>query len=217
MKPLAPSAVGTSVFRELSGPEAAAVFAHDLEEAIIKLLATDEFKDRAEFMLLRSGRFGSGACFPVVEMTGQIKIKVYASVESARSKERLPEPWVQDIDVKTGEVPNGAEPMLPDNSPVAVATMKVDRKIGVDIPTSVDKVRTEAGIAPMVPQRDNNGTIVNTPIGGVKKLTHAERLAKAREAKKKRQEEMKKAEMDAAARERLAQEQEARGDGGDAA
>ena len=74
------SAAGIPTFRELTGDETSEILAHDLEQAIINLLATGEFKRRAKDMFLKTGKFGLGACYPVFVMTGQLQIKVYASV-----------------------------------------------------------------------------------------------------------------------------------------
>ena len=198
------SAVGQHVFRELSGPEAAQVFAHDLEQAIIDMLATDEFKQKAIECFEKSGRFGSGKCFPVVFMRANMVIKVFASVESARSKEKMPAPFAVDVNLQAGE-------MKPDTEEITEAEVTISRVAGLSVENAVDKVRLETGLVPLVPTRNPDGMIVNAP------GKHSERALdyEARFAKSKATVLRKKAEQEAlllseAERERVLQENEAR-------
>lgn len=116
------SAVGVNVFRELDGNEYALVVAHDIEQGFINMLATDELKEKILEWLVKTGRFGTGACYPVVMMGGTLHFKVYASVESARSKEKMPAPFTLVMpeivvgEMKT-EIPHKTDcPQYPDPS-----------------------------------------------------------------------------------------------------
>lgn len=116
------SVIGTNVFRELDGNEYALVVAHDIEQGFINMLATDEFKEKILEWLVKTGRFGAGACYPVVMMGGTLHFKVYASVESARSKEKMPAPFTLVMpeitagEMKT-EIPHKPDcPQYPDPS-----------------------------------------------------------------------------------------------------
>lgn len=150
------SVVGSIPFREISGEEEALIVAHDIEQAFIDMLATGEFRERVIDWLTKTGRFGTGACFPVVFMKGVIQFKVYASVESARSNEKMPPPFTVSIEGETGE-------RKPDTELITEATVDVSRVTGVDVNTAVDKARIEAGIVPLVPVRTADGAIKNGP------------------------------------------------------
>lgn len=200
-----PSVVGTNVFRELDGLECAEIFAHDLEQAIINMLATGEFHEKVMDWFSKTGRFNVGACYPVVFMQGKLRIKVYASVESARSMERMPPELGLTIEgIETGE-------RKPDTELVTEAEVAISRGIGTEPANSVDRARLEVGLVPLVPARTNEGAVVNKP------GKHAERAAGYQErfAKSKTTVEAKRLAKEAEAqteaeRERAAQESEAR-------
>lgn len=151
------TAANVPIFRELESAELAEIFAHDLEQAIISLLATEEFKQNCIDWFLKSGRFGSGACFPVVFAEFKGRVKVYASVEAAQSKERMPAPFTLDIAVQTGTSP------YPTDLIHEAENVEVQRVVGIDVNTAVDRARIEVGIPPLVPQRTPDGSIVNQP------------------------------------------------------
>lgn len=200
-----PSISGQAVFRELSGAEMSDVLAHDLEQSIINMLASGEFKKRAKDMFLRTGKFGLGACFPVVIVEGQLRIKVFTSVESYRSNEKLPAPFGVDVNLQTGE-------MREDTEKVCEATTNVNRVIGTDVSTAVDKVRKEVGLDVLVPTRDHAGYIVNTATESEKrKADYAARLETRRATIAARKAAQEAEAANEAERERIAKEQEARG------
>lgn len=183
MKPL-PSTAGSPVFRELNGSEAAEIFAHDLEQSIIDLLATQEFKKKALELFEKTGKFGAGAAYPVVIMVGQLRIKVYTSVEAARSREAMPPVRTHAIDLSTGE-PG------PDSVEVITSDAKVSRVIGTDVTNAVDKARKEVGITPLIPKRDGHGVVVNSPDEHeVRKVDYDDRLTKTRAKAKENREKM---------------------------
>lgn len=177
------SAIGVSIFRELDGSEMAAIFAHDLEQAIINMLATDEFKQKAIEAFLKTGRFGAGACYPVVVMQGRLQVKVYASVESYRSKEKMPPPFELVLpEIQTGEMKTEIAhwidcPVNTLNDPAAECTcdarsatelvteaeVTTSRVIGESPANAVDRARVEVGIVPLTPQRTAEGAVVNLP------------------------------------------------------
>lgn len=171
------SVVGVSVFRELEGIEASQIFAHDLEQAIINMLATDEFKEKCMEWFAKTGRFGSGKCFPVVVMRASLVAKVYTSVESARSKESMPPPFqLISPDIQTGEmlpeIPHKPDCVTPTDCEcgarsatelVTEAEVTVSRIVGLDTATACDRVRLEVGIVPLVPTRNSDGMVVNAP------------------------------------------------------
>lgn len=199
------SIANTPIFRELSGDEASSVFAHDLEQAIINMLASGEFKRRAKAMFLKTGKFGLGACYPVVIVEGQVKIKVFTSVESYRSNEKLPEPFDVQIAVEDGE-------MLPDTEPVCSATTNVNRTIGVSTDNAVDRVRKEVGLDVLVPARNEHGYIENSPQQAeTRKLDYEARLETRKATIAKRDAEREAEMANEEERERIAREAEARG------
>lgn len=202
------SVAGVNVFRELDGSEAATIFAHDLEQAIIDMLATDEFKERAKQMFLKSGRFGTGACFPVVFMEGKLRIKVFASVESARSKEKMPPAFEVDVNLQTGE-------KQPDSEEVAEAGVMIQRVVGARIETAVDKARLEVGLTPLVPTRTTEGFVVNAPGNHQsRKDNYEERFRKSKETVERKKAEREAAAMTEAEREHVLKEGEARNQDG---
>jgi len=150
-----PSTAGIPIFRELDGIEAAEIFAHDLEQAIIDLLATGEFKQKALDLFEKSGKFGAGAAYPVVIMIANMRIKVYTSVEAARSKEKMPPPQSHSLVIETGK--HG-----PDSEEVITSDVQISRIIGTDTSNAVDRARKEVGITPKVPKKDNQGIVVNS-------------------------------------------------------
>lgn len=155
MKPV-PSTASVPIFRELSGDECAEIFAHDLEQSIIDLLATQEFKKKALELFGKTGKFGAGAAYPVVIMIGQLRVKVYTSIEAARSREAMPPVRSHAIDIVAGE-------MQPDSQEVITSDRQITRVIGTDVSNAVDKARKEVGITPLVPKRDGQGLVVNSP------------------------------------------------------
>lgn len=171
------SVIGTHVFRELDGAECAQIFAHDLEQAIINMLATDEFKEKCMEWFTMTGRFGAGACYPVVFMQGKMSVKVYASVESARSKEKMPPPFTLEVPViqageTLAEIQHRADCSSPDDCEcgarsaselVTEAEVTISRAVGLSTENAVDKARLEVGIVPLVPTRHESGAIINAP------------------------------------------------------
>lgn len=181
MKP-APSTASVPIFRELNGSEAAEIFAHDLEQSILDLLATQEFKKKALELFEKTGKFGAGAAYPVVIMVGQLRVKVYTSIEAARSHEAMPPVRTHAIDISTGE-------MQPESEEVITSDVKVSRVIGTDVSNAVDKARKEVGITPLVPKRDGHGVVVNLPDEHeARAADYADRLEKThRKAKENRE------------------------------
>lgn len=150
------SSVGLAVFRELSGEEQAVVDAHTIEQSLIDWLATGEFRDQVIQWLTKTGRYGAGACYPVVYFKGTLQFKVFASVESARSNERMPPPYTLNIEGEAGE-------RKPDTEQIAEGETTVSRVIGASTENAVDKIRLEAGLVPLVPTRSDTGGVVNKP------------------------------------------------------
>lgn len=198
------SAAGVPTFRELTGDEMADILAHDLEQAIINMLATKEFFNRAKAMFLRTGKFGLGACYPVVLVNGQVEIKVFTSVESYRSNEKLPEPFKVDVALETGQ-------MLEDSERVCGATTNIVRTVGVDTSTAVDRVRKEVGLEVLIPARNQGGYIVNSPTQSENRTAdYQARLETRRETLAKRAEDAANQIAGEQERERIAKEAEAR-------
>lgn len=234
------SAIGVNVFRELEGGEAAQIFAHDLEQAIINMLATDEFKEQCMDWFAKTGRFGSGKCFPVVQMQARMIVKVFTSVESARSKETMPPPFqlISPV-IQTGEmlmeIEHKPDCTTPDDCEcgarsaaelVTEAEVPISRVVGVDTSTACDRARLEVGIVPLVPTRNSDGMVVNAPgkhleraqgyadrgekQSETKRLQRAELLAKAKAKVAERRAMREAAEQSEVERLRVAQENEAR-------
>jgi|ERR1700720_497908 len=198
------SVIGRPIFREMDGAEYSEVCAHDLEEMIIKMLASGEFKQKAKDLFLRSGRFGLGACFPVVHMTGQVHIKVYTSIEAERSKEKLPAPFTVDLDIQAGELREDSQLITTGHGPV-------ERTIGTEVSNAVDKVRREVGLVSLVPERNKDGYIVNSPVAAeIKTADYKARVEKRRETMARQKAEKEAAQANEAERERIAKESEAR-------
>ncbi len=169
-----PSTANVPVFRELNGNEAATIFAHDLEEAVIDLLASGEFRKKALDLFEKTGRFGAGAAYPVVVMVANMRIKVYTSIEAARSKEAMPPARSHLLEIQTGE-------LRPDSEEVITQDTQISRVIGTDISNAVDKARKEVGITPLIPKRDGQGIVVNSPDEHeARKADYADRLTKTR-------------------------------------
>lgn len=184
------SVIGQNIFRELSGPEELLIVAHDIEQAFLDMLATGEFKQKVVDWLEKTGRFGAGACYPVVAMRGVHHFKVFASVESARSKEKMPPPFTLEMpETVVGE-------MLPNTELITEADVTIQRMVGFDTSTAVDRVRLETGQVPLVPTRTETGAVVNAP------GKHSERAAGYQErfAKSKATVLRKKAERELAAK-----------------
>lgn len=190
MKPVA-STAGSPVFRELDGSEAAEIFAHDLEQSVIDLLATGEFRKKALELFEKTGKFGAGAAYPVVIMVGQLRVKVYTSVEAARSREAMPPVRTHAIDIVAGE-------MRPDAEEVITSDVKVSRVIGTEVGNAVDKARKEVGITPLIPKRDGQGLVVNSPDEhAARKVDYDDRLKKARQTMKENREKLGHIDADA--------------------
>lgn len=169
------SAAGSPIFREISGDEEVLIVAHDIEQAFIDMLATGEFKERVIDWLTKTGRFGAGACFPVVFMKGVIQFKVFASVESARSNEKMPPPFTIAIEGEVGE-------RKPATELITEASVDVSRVIGTSTENAVDKARIEASIVPLVPTRTSEGAVVNAPgKHAARKADYDARFAKSKQ------------------------------------
>jgi hypothetical protein len=198
------SAVGVSIFRELAGDEEALIVAHDIEQAFIDMLATGEFKQKVIEWLEKTGRFGAGACYPVVYMQGILKFKVFASVESARSKEKMPAPFSVTVEAEAGE-------RRPDTEQITEAEVTISRVIGTSTENAVDKARLEASIVPLVPVRTQDGAVVNAPgKHAQRKEDYDARFAKSKDTVLRKKAEAEAAAMTEAERERVVQESEAR-------
>jgi hypothetical protein len=152
-----PSVVGTRVFRELDGPEASVVFANDLIERLHMLIDDPRFREAAENMFIKTGRFGTGACFPVVKVSGPLSVKVFTSLEAYRSNEKLPAPFDVNVDLQAGQE-------AADQLPVVSATMRVNREIGTKVANAVDAVRLDAGLEVLAPARDETGYVKNVEV-----------------------------------------------------
>lgn len=152
-----PSAVGSRIFRELDGAEAAAVFANDIIERLHRLIDDSRFREAAEKMFIQTGRFNAGACFPVVKVNGQLAVKVFTSLEAYRSNEKLPAPFEVGIDLRAGD--EGDDPQR-----VVGATMTIDREIGTATENAVDAVRLDAGLEVLAPMRNEAGYVENKEV-----------------------------------------------------
>ncbi len=218
------SAIGVNVFRELEGIEASQIFAHDLEQAIINMLATDEFKEKCMEWFSKTGRFGSGKCFPVVQMQARMVVKVFTSVESARSKENMPPPFqLISPEIRTGEMlpeiehKPSCETVTGDGPDctcdarsatelVTEAEVTVNRVVGFSVENAVDKARIEVGIQPLVPTRNADGMILNLPGKHAERAQgYAERGEKQSETKR-----LQRAELLANAKAKVAERRAAR-------
>lgn len=171
-----PSAVGTRVFREPDGPESAAIFANDIIERLHTLIDDPRFREAAEQMFIKTGRFGTGACFPVAKISGPLAVKVFTSLEAYRSNEKLPAPFEVAVDLQAGE--DGPDPLS-----VVSATMRVSRELGTSVETSVDKARLDAGLEVLAPVRNEAGYVENREVPESQSNPKS-RKAKARGAQK---------------------------------
>lgn len=179
-----PSTAGVPIFRELSGPEYAEINAHDFEQAILDLLATGEFKRKVFEFFEKTGKFNAGAAYPVVVMMANLRIKVYTSVEAARSKEKMPPPQSHTLAIQTGE-------MRPDSEEVITSDVQISRVIGTDTSNAVDRVRKEVGITPKVPKKDNQGIVVNsTDEHEARAADYKDRMAKTHAKTKENREKL---------------------------
>jgi hypothetical protein len=172
----APSVIGTRPFRELSGPEMAAANVQDIIDRLDRMIHDPLFRERAEEMFIKSGRFGPGACYPVVEVKGVLGFKVYTSLEAYRSKEKLPAPFEVPVDLKVGEHGDDPQGLLSGN-------IKVNREIGVSVETAVDKVRLDAGLEVLAPARNESGYVEN------KEAPESQSNPRSRKAKARKGEE----------------------------
>lgn len=198
------SIAGTPVHREIEGWEEIEIVVHDIEQGFIDMLATDGFKESLREALRKSGRFGSGTCFPVVYFKGHLQFKVFTSVESALSKEKMPPPFTVEIEANAGA-------MRPDSIEIAAAEVDVQRVTGLDVATAGDKARLEVGLTPLVPQRTSEGAIVNAPGKHEQRAAdYEQRFAKSKATVLAKKEAIAAAEMSEEERERLAKEGEAR-------
>lgn len=198
------SSVGVAIFRELTGEEESLVVAHDIEQALIDWLATGEFKAQVLEWLKKTGKFGAGACYPVVYMKGVLQFKVFASVESARSNERMPPPFTLSIEGEAGE-------RKPDTELIAEGESQMSRVTGTSTDNAVDRVRLETNQTPLAPARTAEGGVVNKPSKHAERAEdYQQRFAKSKQTvlnKKAAAETEKQTE---AERERSLQEAEAR-------
>lgn len=183
MKPLA-STAGNPIFRELSGDECAEIFAHDLEQSVIDLLATGEFRKKALDLFEKTGKFGAGAAYPVVIMVANMRVKVYTSIEAAQSREAMPPPRAHMLEIQVGE-------LREDSEEVITSDRQVTRIIGTDVSNAVDKARKEVGITPLIPKRDGQGVVVNSPDEHeARRVDYKDRLSRTKAKAKENREKL---------------------------
>lgn len=164
------SVVGSRIFRELDGAECAAVNTQDIIDRLDRMIHDPLFREKVEEMFIKTGRFGAGACFPVLKIGGVLTFKVYSSLEAYRSKEKLPAPFDVAVNLQAGED-------HADQEPVIGGTIKVEREVGTEIANAVDAVRLDAGLEVLAPVRDQSGYVKN------KEVPESESNPKSRKAK----------------------------------
>ena len=104
--------------------------------------------------------------------------------------------------------------MLPDAERIVDAHGTIRRTVGTEIGNAVDKVRKEVGLDVLVPARNETGYVVNSATQAeTRKADYAARLETRRETIAKRDAEIQAQLAGEQERERIAKEQEARGDG----
>jgi hypothetical protein len=176
MKNEIPSVVGNRVFRELDGVECAAINTQDIIDRLDRMIHDPLFREKVEEMFIKTGRFGPGACFPVLKVYGPLTFKVYSSLEAYRSNEKLPAPFDVPVDIQVGEDRD-------DQQPVIGGTIKVNREIGTNLETAVDKARLDAGLEVLAPVRNESGYVEN------KEVPESQSNPKSRKAKSRKVEE----------------------------
>lgn len=138
-----PSVTTVSHFRELSGAEMLTV----VVQTFSAVLAAE---------VKRSGHFEISTCYPVVRMTGELRLKVLPG-------EKLPDEYIIPFDV-----------CLPDRQAVELSAGEetiidtkatLEREIGTVASNAPDRIREEYGLPVLQPQKDEKGQIRNMPVG----------------------------------------------------
>lgn len=135
----------------------AAINAQDIVDRLDRMIHDPLFREKAEEMFIKTGRFGTGACFPVLKISGVLNFKVFTSLEAYRSEEKLPAPFDVAVDLQVGGDRDDQQGLLS-------GTIKVNREIGVDLETAVDKARLDAGLEVLAPARNEAGYVENREV-----------------------------------------------------